>query len=322
MKTLVTGVTGFAGTYLAEHLLAAGDTVLGCSRGAQWPDSTPDHVRADVPVLIWDVGDAAQPTPEVAQQIRDFAPEWIFHLAALSVPRECGRETPTELATAVNIDGTARVLELAASLEAAPRVLFISSSHVYTLPTEKSETLTEEATLGPRNAYGKTKLSAEELVTTAHANGLDTITVRAFQHTGPRQGTQMMLPEWADQFARSQTDPINAYNCDTWIDLTDVRDAVRAYRLLAEKGASGETYNVGSGKNRRTGDILDILRAMAGPDRQIVELRPGLHYDPVADIERLVRATSWQADFTLEQTVADTWEYFKRLHGEDSANGA
>lgn len=321
MKTLVTGVTGFAGTYLAEHLLAAGDTVLGCSRGGAWPQSTPPHVQSDVPVLTWDVGDPAQPSAKVLDQIRDFAPECIFHLAALSVPRECGRDTPTEIATAVNVDGTARVLDLAANLKTAPRVVFISSSHVYAPLAEQSPPLKEDAAIAPRGAYGKTKQSAEQLVIAAHANGLETITVRAFQHTGPRQGTQMMLPEWADQFARSQTDPINAYNCDTWIDLTDVRDVVRAYRLLAERGTPGETYNLGSGTTRRTGDILDILRTMAGPNRQIVELRPGVHFDPVADIERLVQATAWQADFTLEQTVADTWEYFKRLHDENTASG-
>lgn len=318
MKTLVTGVTGFAGVYLAEHLLDAGDEVLGTSRGATWPKSTPQSVQERVPVLPWDVGDPAQPTPAVIQQIREAAPDWIFHLAAISVPRECGRDTPTELATAVNIDGTKRVLELAAELGGNTRVLFISSSHVYAPLTEKSPPLSEDAPLAPRSAYGKTKLEAEALLAAAHAKGLDTLTIRAFQHTGPRQSTQMMLPEWADQFAGSSTEPINAYNCDTWIDLTDVRDVVRAYRLLAERGTAGETYNVGSGTCRRTGDIMEILRQMAGPERKIVELKPGVHYDPVANIDRLVRTTGWQADFTLEQTVADTWAYFKGLHEKTS----
>ncbi len=319
MKTLVTGATGFAGTYLAEHLLGAGDDVLGCSRGATWPESTPRHVQTSVPVLRWDVGDALQPGPTVVQRIEDFAPDYIFHLAALSVPRECGGDTPTDRATAVNVDGTARVLDLAAQLDGPTRVIFISSSHVYAPLAAASPPLAEAAPLAPRSAYGKTKLEAETRVAAAHAAGLDTVTIRAFQHTGPRQSTQMMLPEWADQFARSSTDPINAYNCDTWIDLTDVRDVVRAYRLLAEKAPSGETYNVGSGITWRTGDILEILRNMAGPNRPIVELRPGTHHDPIANTDRLLDATGWQAEISLQQTVADTWEYFGRLHGQRTA---
>ncbi len=318
MKSLVTGVTGFAGTYLAEHLLGAGDDVLGCSRGAAWSESTPQHVQANVPLLRWDVGDRSQPSPEVVQRVKDFAPDWIFHLAAISVPRDCGRDTPTDRAAAVNIDGTARVLDLAAQTGSPTRVIFISSSHVYDPLTDAAAPLREDAPLDPGSAYGKTKQAAEALVAEAQTGGLDTVTVRAFQHTGPRQSTQMMLPEWADQFARASTDPINAYNCDTWIDLTDVRDVVRAYRLLAERAPSGETYNVGSGIARRTGDILETLRNIAGPNRAIVELRPGTQYDPIANVDRLAKATGWQAEVTLEQTVADTWAFFQQLHGQDT----
>jgi GDP-4-dehydro-6-deoxy-D-mannose reductase len=312
MKALITGVTGFVGGFLAEHLLASGDRVLGCSTQAVWPYWAPSALRDRVPLLRWDLGYDAGLSDESQQRIADFAPDCIYHLAALSVPADCGKDEPAPSAVAVNVEGTNRVLELAASLTVCPRVLFTSTSHVYASVTSEQFRVDESAPVGPRNGYGRTKLAAEGRIGDwVLRNGLDAIVARSFQHTGPRQGPRLMLPEWACQLVCPGLEPIRVRNLDTWIDLSDVRDVVRAYRLLVLHGRCGETYNVGSGAARRTGDVLDVLLRLAEGGRTVVEDAPGERWDPVADNRKLVADTGWQPQIPLETTVHDTFDYWR-----------
>ncbi len=322
-RALITGVSGFVGPYLAEHLLDCGDEVLGTSPGGTWPDSTwPDRslqtVRPKVELIAWDLSRADGLSQASRRAIQRFRPQVVYHLAAISVPAECGEEQPTPQAVAVNVDGTRRVLEAAAALVRPPRVLLASTSHVYAPTGESSPRVDEHWPLAPRQGYGRTKLAAEEAVRRAIASGLDALIVRAFQHTGPGQQPPMMLPEWTLQFARGGPEPVRVQTLDAWIDLSDVRDVVRAYRLLAVEGERGAAYNVGSGQSRRSGAILELLRQAAGVDRAVVELRPGRKQDPIADISRLVRRTGWQPRVPLEQTVADTLAWWQ---GQRSADG-
>jgi len=312
-RALITGLPGFVGSHLAEHLLERGDSVLGFSPDGLWEKRSPGELRDRVELVAWNLGSPEGISAEARRRIERFAPDWIFHLAALSVPRDCGSDQPTPEAIAVNVEGTRRVLELAGSVAGVVRVLFTSSSYVYGPVDRRSPRVDETARLAPRRGYGRTKLAAEEEVRRAiERDGCDAVIARAFQHTGPRQGPQMMLPEWAEQFARGGPEPVKVHTLDARIDLSDVRDVVRAYRLLAERGVRGEVYNVGSGTSRRTGDVLDLLRSMADPDRPIVETRPGSKQGPIADTTRLVRATGWRAAIPLEQTVADTLAWWRR----------
>jgi nucleoside-diphosphate-sugar epimerase len=306
MRAFITGITGFAGGFLTEHLLACGDEVLGSSRRAEWPGWAEADLRR-VGLLKWDVGDGEAPD-EVAAAVARFAPDCVYHLAALSVPGDCGTTEPSERAIEVNVRGTERVLDLAANLPQRPRFLFVSTSHVYAKATKEKHRFDESAPTHPQRAYGKTKLMAEQAVRYAAAGrGLETIVVRAFQHTGPRQEPRLMLPEWAAQVARPSSEPIRVKHLNTWIDLTDVRDVVRAYRLLAERGQPGSTYNLGSGVATRTGEILNLLLKLGGSSRPVVEGQAGeAKYDPIADIRGLQAATGWRPELALETTVADT----------------
>jgi len=236
----------------------------------------------------------------------------------LSIPRECGDQEPSPLAMAVNVEGTRRVMELAMSLEHQPRVLFISSSQVYARVSAESARVDESAPVGPTTAYGKTKAAAEAIVLQAvRRHGADAVIARGFQHTGPRQNPQMMLPQWARQFARSDNGPVEVYTRDAWIDLTDVRDVVRAYRILAEKGQAGDVMNVGSGTPQRSGDVLAELQALADPNRPVVELHPGTKHDPIADITRLRERTNWCATIPMKKTVFDTLSWWQRSGASD-----
>lgn len=310
MRTLITGITGFAGEYLTEHLLAAGDEVLGCSRAGVWPEHAPPQVVDRVPLLAWDLAEAAIPTL-VRSAVADFAPERVFHLAAMSVPADCGQNEPTPLAHAVNTLGTALVAELAAAQARPPRLLFASSTHVYAPVSTAAPVVDESWTLSPRSGYGVTKRDAERLLAVAAERGLQVIVARAFQHCGPRQSERLMLASWVRQFVEPGGRPIRVYNRTTGIDLVDVRDVVRAYRLLIERGTPGQAYNIGSGRNRLTGDVLEMIRQAVDPAREIVELYPGVRQDPIADTARLRACTGWQPEIPLERTIADVLAYWR-----------
>jgi GDP-4-dehydro-6-deoxy-D-mannose reductase len=311
-RALVTGVSGFVGGFLAEHLLECGDAVLGISPDGRWMATSPDGARDRVEVVGWDFAQPGGPPENARGAIERFSPTVIYHLAAISVPADCGQEEPTPLAMQINVDGARRVLQLAASLPSRPRVLVVSSSHVYGPVTAEAPRVSEEASLVPRRAYGRTKLAAEVEARQAVAQGsVDAVILRAFQHTGPGQSPRMMLPEWVRQIASGGDEPIRVQTLDAWIDLTDVRDVVRAYRLLALHGRRGEVYNVGSGTARRSGDILDLLQHVAASQRPVVELCPGFKQDPIADITRLTKLTGWQPRITLEQTIRDTYQWWQ-----------
>ncbi len=313
-RALITGAPGFMGGFLAEHLLDCGDAVMGSSRGGNWQQSSPTSLRDRVELVAWDVSVPEGLCPATRHRIEVFRPDCIYHAAGLSVPEDCGRQEPIAHAKAVNVDGTRRVMQLAASLPSRPRVLFASSGHVYAPVPPDAPLVDEAAPVGPWRAYGRTKLAAEAEVRRAvDQDGCDAVIVRSFQHTGPRQNPRMMLPQWARQYAAGGSQPIEVYTRDAQIDLTDGRDAVRAYRLLVERGRRGEVYNVGLGVSRRSGDVLEMLRQLADPRRPVVELRPGFRQDPIANTQRLVRCTGWRATIALEQTVADTLAWWQRF---------
>lgn len=313
-RALITGVAGFAGGFLAEHLLSRGDAVLGAAPGGQWEPNSSGAIRDQVELVAWDLGSEAGLGGEARRRIGAFRPSAVYHLAALSIPDDCGKEEPLPAALAVNVEGTRRVVELAAGLPSRPRLLMVSSAKVYAPVGPGNPFVTETSPLGPRAAYGRTKLAAEQIVREAVARReCDAVIARAFQHTGPRQRARMMLPEWACQFASGDSGPVEVRTCDAVIDLSDVRDVVRAYRLLMACGERGGVYNVGSGRPRRSGEVLDILRNLAGPDRPVCETRPGPKHDAIANTMRLIQNTGWQPEIPLQQTVADTWAYWKEL---------
>jgi GDP-4-dehydro-6-deoxy-D-mannose reductase len=311
-RALITGVAGFVGGHLAEYLLDSGDAVLGCSIDGQWLAGSPAALAARVALVAMDLGRPDGLSPAGRRAIQDFAPTCLYHLAALSVPEDCGDREPAPRAVAVNVDGTRRVLELAAGLPSRPRLLFVSTSHVYAPVASDSPRIDETAPLGPAHAYGRTKLAGEQEVGRAICrDGCDAVIARAFHHAGPRQDGRLMLSQWAKQFAAGGTHPVQVYTRDAHLDLSDVRDVIRAYRLLLERGRPGEAYNVGSGVSRSSGEILDQLRRLADPHRAIVEIRPGFRQEPIADISRLIHATGWQPQVPIQQTIADTLDWWR-----------
>jgi GDP-4-dehydro-6-deoxy-D-mannose reductase len=318
MNALVTGITGFVGPHLAAHLAEAGDDVAGVSRRATAEIAPPARSNV-VPRFAWDLS-AADPDSALVERIDAFAPDVVYHLAAASIPADCGGlGDPTPAAWRTNVEGTRRVLALAAALRRPPRVVLFSSSHVYGAVDESNPPLSEDSPAAPRSAYGRTKLAAEVLGAVAHARrGLDVVVIRSFHMAGAGEDGRLMLPEWATQFARGGDGPVAVRSLDVRLDLLDVRDAVRAFRLVALHGASGGTYNVGSGRGITSGTVFEALARVAGVDRPVRQLGPGRRFEPIADVSRLVKLGPWSPEVPLEQTAADVLADWRRRLGIES----
>jgi GDP-4-dehydro-6-deoxy-D-mannose reductase len=291
MKALITGGGGFAGGYLAAHCVEEGDEVVRIDRTGE---------------TAVDITDRSAITAAVDR----FAPDVVYHLAALSHVGDSWSD-PTSVYR-VNIEGTGNVLDAARTVGVG-RVVVVGSAEEYGRVDERDLPLREDAPLRPTTPYGVSKIAASFLALQAHlAHGLGVIRVRAFSHTGPGQSDRFLVPALAARIAaaeREQRDEIRAGSLDPVRDLTDVRDVVRAYRLLAGRGTAGEVYNVCSGTGISVHKIADHLRAAATrPLRVTVDpelVRPIEVPRLVGDPSRVRAATGWEPAIPLDRTLAD-----------------
>ena len=293
MKALVTGATGFVGPHLIAHLESMGDTVVDLEL----------HGR---PVDVTD-GSA------VAAAFAEHAPEVVYHLAARSHIGESW-DSPAQ-ALRVNVEGTLNVL-MAASKTGARRILVVGSADEYGVVPESSIPIVEDTSLRPRTPYGASKVAAEYLALQAHlGSGLDTIRVRAFNHTGPGQAPTYLVPALARrivELTRAAASTIPVGSLEAVRDFTDVRDVVRAYRLLVEHGDAGQVYNVCSGRGLAVRTVAERLLELASVDAEL-EVDPDLVRPIevpalVGDCTRLREATGWSPEIELDQTLVDVLE--------------
>jgi GDP-4-dehydro-6-deoxy-D-mannose reductase len=290
MRVLVTGASGFVGQHLMAHLTACGDDVVPS-----------DHVHDGV--------DICDPSA-VLGLLRRVQPEAIYHLAGWA---DVGGSwaAPTQ-AFRVNAEGTLNVLT-AATETGVQRVLAVSSADVYGKVTEADLPITEDSPLRPVSPYAASKVAADYLGLQAWlGRGLPVLRVRAFNHLGPGQTDKFVASAIASRIARAELedhDTITIGNLSARRDFTDVRDVVRAYRLLVEHGDAGEVYNVCSGTDVTVQALADELLAMAKRPLRF-ETDPDL-LRPVdvpvlrGDHRRLTAATGWQPEIPLGTTLID-----------------
>ena len=291
MRALVTGARGFVGTWLTSHLVESGDDVVSIDHEVEITDG--EAVRA---------------------AMVEAAPEVVYHLAALT---NVGRSwTDASEVLRVNAIGTLFVLEAARSCPHPPRVLVTSSAEVYGAVPQDLLPVTEDAPLAPVTPYAASKVAAEYLGVQAHlAYGLQVLRMRPFNHVGPGQTSAFVVSALAQRIVearRAGAKSIVVGNLTARRDLTDVRDVVRAYRLLAERGVAGEVYNVCSGRDVAIADVALQLQSLAGVELEF-ELDPALSRPvdvPVVrgDFTKLREATGWEPRLGLEQTLLDVLE--------------
>jgi GDP-4-dehydro-6-deoxy-D-mannose reductase len=307
MRAAITGSDGFVGRWLAADLAAAGHEVHGAT-------------RRDV-----DVVDAAG----IGTWLRSIRPSAIFHLAAPSFAPEVAREPGAAFAVAVG--GTINVLEAARTITPPPVVLIPSSSVVYGSPASADLPLRETSALRPVGPYAMSKAAQELAARSLGAHyGVPVIVGRAFNHTGPGQRPVFAVPALAARIvALHDGGPasIRAGNVDIRRDFLDVRDVVRAYRLLVEGGLDGRlpagcVVNVCSGRSVSIRSIVDRLGAIAGrrvsiePDEELVRGEDPL--DIRGDFGLLASLTGWRPEVALEDTLRDVVAAARSaaLHGE------
>lgn len=291
MRALVTGAHGFVGSHLVEHLSASGDEVLTLDRSGDDPvDVTePDAVTA---------------------AIERARPDAVYHLAGWA---DVGASWQDPVgAFRVNAEGTLNVL-LACRDLSVTRVLAVGSADVYGVVTPDALPLTESSVLRPTSPYAAGKAAAEQVALQAHlGHGVPALRVRPFNHLGPGQSERFVAPALAARIARAERDEVDEIvvgNLSARRDFTDVRDVVRAYRLLVEGGEPGEVYNLCSGADIAIQDLADRLVAMAErPVRLVTDpslLRPVDLPVLRGDASRLHAATGWEPEIPLDRTLAD-----------------
>jgi GDP-4-dehydro-6-deoxy-D-mannose reductase len=216
--------------------------------------------------------------------------------------------------------GTLNILEAARACAAPPRVLLTSSAEVYGAVAEDELPVGESTPLAPVTPYAASKVAAEYLGVQAHlAYGLPVIRVRPFNHVGPGQSVGFVVPALAARIAEAarvgdRTIPVG--NLAARRDLTDVRDIVRAYRLLMEMGTPGEVYNVCSGRDVAISEVADRLLRLAGADLTLVADRQLMRPVDVpvvcGDPTRLHKTTGWQPEFDLDTTLRDVLDQWRQ----------
>jgi len=299
MRVLVVGADGFVGEHLVTHLRENGDTVTeGVGPGA---DPAGGRVPLDVRDSSW-----------VGRVVSEARPEAIYHLAAVAYGPDAARDLDT--AIDVTVGGTANVLEAAARLSTPPIVLVTGSAEVYGAPSV--DVIDERVRSRPVSLYGATKVAQEVVALTfGSVRSVPVIATRSFNHIGPGQRPPFAIPSFAHQLraiAAGETEPIlRVGNLTPIRDFSDVRDVVRAYRLLVAGRHTGEPINVASGVGRSIGSVVEALVQASGlqvsvevdPDRVRVDDPPRI----VGDAGRLRALTGWEPAIPIEQTLGDVW---------------
>jgi GDP-4-dehydro-6-deoxy-D-mannose reductase len=319
MRVLITGITGFVGSHLAEFALAQGTQVFGSSR---WRSKTEnvDHLRDRVELIECDLRDLSS----VQHLLETSNPDLIFHLAAQSFVH-ASWHAPAETMT-TNIISQVNLLEALCARRSTARFLVVGSSEEYGLAFEDELPIKETNPLRPLSPYAVSKV-AQDLMGYQYfmSYRLPIVRTRGFNHEGPRRGDVFATSNFARQIAEIEAgrrEPvIHVGNLAARRDYTDVRDIIRGYWLLLQQGEPGEVYNLASGRAWVIQEILDFLlgesrvRSIAVKEDP-ARLRPSDVPVLVGDAAKARKAVGWAPEIPFERTLRDLLGYWRqRLAG-------
>ncbi len=309
-RALITGASGFAGRHLARRLASSGAwEVIGLSARPHTPGPELHHHLA-CDLLNSDL---------TRRTLAHWRPDVIFHLAAASyVPRSFADPAGTLVNNAV---GQINLLEGARLLDPMPTVLVVSSSDVYGLVHPEELPVTEAQPFRPISPYGVSKVAQDMLGLQYHLSyRMPIVRVRPFSHIGPEQSDRFAIASFARQIAEAEAGlapPVLLVgNLDVERDLLDVRDVVRAYEMVARSDLAGRVFNIASGRSWRLREIVERLRGLAAVPIEVrqdpARLRPADIAVLRGDATALREAIGWAPEIPLEQTLADTLDYWRK----------
>ena len=308
-KVLIIGAAGFVGNHLIDHIKEKYESWdLVCTKIPS------ESIDKDVTVFDLDITDKTQ----IINLLKEVNPDYIFHLAAQSSVALSWKNP--SLTIDINIKGTVNLLESIRELGMNPRILLIGSGEEYGRVKENEIPISEDNNTRPGNIYAITKVTQNMIGKVySDAYNLDIMSTRSFNHTGPNQAPMFVVADFCKQVADiekgEQEAIIRVGNLSAKRDFTDVRDVVKAYTSLIEKGEKGETYNVGSGKAIEIQAILDTILSLS--TKEIVveidqnKLRPIDVPIIEADITKLQSDTGWKPEINIEETIKDTLEFYR-----------
>ena len=315
MRVLITGITGFVGSHLADYALKLGTEVVGSIR---WRSKTEniDHLRSRITLIESDLRDLSS----VQALLAAADPDYAVHLAAQSFVGASWQAPAETLHT--NTVSQVNLLEAIRGRRKKPRVLVIGSSEEYGLTYEDELPLKETNPLRPLSPYAVSKV-AQDLMGYQYwkSYGLPIVRSRAFNHEGPRRGDVFVTSNFAKQIAEIEAglrEPmVYVGNLEARRDYSDVRDIVRGYWLLLERGELGEVYNLCSGRSWMIQEVLDFLLRQAKVTGITVKedparLRPSDVPNLLGDASKIRKALGWKPEIPFEQTLLDTLEYWRR----------
>jgi len=315
MRVLLTGITGFAGSHLAEYILNHHPEVevFGLIRWRSRRENIV-HLENKITLVEGDLKDIVS----LKKILAVVKPDWIFHLAAQSfVPTswKCPAET-----FSINAIGQINLFEAILDLGLSPKIQIAGSSEEYGLVFEDEIPIKETNPLRPLSPYAVSKV-AQDLLAFQYwkSYGLRTVRTRGFNHTGPRRGEVFICSNFARQIAeieKKKREPVILVgNLEAKRDFTDVRDIVRAYWLSLERGEEGEVYNIGTGRAYAMQDILDMLISLSQVKVEVKvdpeRLRPSDVPILLADSSKFRQLTGWEPRIPLRQSLEDLLNYWR-----------
>jgi GDP-4-dehydro-6-deoxy-D-mannose reductase len=318
MRVLITGITGFAGSHLADLCLTKkGVELYGIVR---WRSRTEniEHIWDKMKLIECDLRDATS-TRDAIEEIR---PDYIFHLAAQSfVPTSWN--APTE-SLVTNIIGQLNVFEAVRKIKLGCRIQIACSSEEYGMVYPDEVPIKETNPLRPLSPYAVSKVGQDMLAYQYFMSyRTDVVRTRGFNHTGPRRPAIFVCSDFAKQIVdieRGVRDPvIRVGNLEARRDFTDVRDIARGYWLALEKGKSGEVYNLCSGTSYRISEILDMLLSLADVRAEVRQDAARLRPSDVPHLEgandKFRADTGWKLEIPFEQTLRDLLDFWRNNPG-------
>ena len=321
MRLLITGITGFVGSHMAEFALAHGAEVSGSMR---WRSKTEniDHLRARITLVECDLRDLSS----VRNLLEITEPTHVVHLAAQSFVAASWKAPAETLTT--NIISQVNLLEAMRGLKISPRFLAIGSSEEYGLVHPDELPIKETNPLRPLSPYAVSKVTQDMMgYQYFKSYGLPIVRTRAFNHEGPRRGDVFVTSNFARQIVEIEAgirEPvIFVGDLKPKRDYSDVRDIVRGYWALLERGEPGEVYNLCSGKSWPIQHVLDFLLGQSRVKGIAVKIDPArLRPSDVMELEgdpgKIQRALGWKVEIPFEQTLTELLDYWRHRNSTAS----